>query len=83
MNNLGDYLEKKSEQLDLGRQEDLAAIQATLDAWYPGKAKAKSFKDGRLLITAQSASVAGELRFKTTYLQNKHTYIKKVVIAVL
>ncbi len=80
MNNLGDYLEKKTKQLDLDRAGDLATIQKQLDAWYPGKVRAKSLNDGKLVISTMSSSVASELRFKTDELLEISSDIKKVII---
>lgn len=78
MNNLGDYLNKKTQELDLGREDALADIQAKLDAKYPGKARAKKIQNNVLYIQTTSSSVASELRFsKDQYLSEE---IKKIVI---
>ena len=80
MNNLGDYLGKKAQQLDLGRQGDLARVQSLLDDWYPGKVKAQSLNKGKLTVVTTSSSVANELRFKTAQIQQASPDINKVII---
>ncbi len=80
MNNLGDYLNKKSQQLDLGRGDELAQIQQIVDAWYPGKVRAQSLNNGRLTLITTSSSVANDLRFKSQQLQAKFSDITKVII---
>jgi hypothetical protein len=59
-----DYFEKKRADLGLDRGDQLMKIQATLDKWYPGVAKAKMLHQGTLRILTQSASVAGDLRMR-------------------
>lgn len=81
MNNLGDYLEKKTQQLDLGRAGDLVAIQKQLDDWYPGKARAKSLNDGKLVIATMSSSVANELRFKQEQIKALNSDIQKIILS--
>ena len=80
MNNLGDYLNKKAEQLDLGRDDELAKIQQQLDEWFPGMARAKSLNKGVLRIQVTSSSVANELRFKTNQIKEIDQSINRVVI---
>jgi hypothetical protein len=80
MNNLGDYLDKKAQQLDLGRQDDLARVQSLLDDWYPGKVKAHSLNNGKLTVVTTSSSIANELRFKTNLLVAVNSDITKVII---
>lgn len=80
MNNLGDYLEKRVQQLDLGRADDLVAIQKQLDSWYPGKARAQKLHEGKLTISTTSSSVASELRFKQEQIKALNTDIVKVII---
>lgn len=80
MNNLRDYLDKKLQELDVDRAGDLVVIQKQLDAWYPGKARAKSLNNGKLVITTMSSSVAGELRFKQEQLKVLNEAIEKVII---
>lgn len=80
MNNLGDYLHKRTEQLDLGRADELAQVQTQLDIWYPGKVRAQSLNKGKLTLVTTSSSVANELRFKTQQLREKHPSIAKVII---
>lgn len=80
MNNLGDYLNKKAQKLDLGRGDDLVTIQAVLDEWYPGKVKAHKIQNGKLTVVTTSSSVANELRFKAQELLAKNPEITKVII---
>lgn len=81
MNNLGDYLDKKAQKLDLGRADSLLQIQTMLDAWYPGRAKAQKIVNGKLTIITTSSSVANELRFKTNILIS-NADIKSIVIKI-
>jgi len=80
MNNLGDYLDKKAQKLDLGRGDTLAHIQNKLDQWYPGLVHAQSLNNGKLVIVTTSSSLANELRFKTPELLAISSEIIKVVI---
>jgi len=80
MNNLGDYLDKRMQQLDLDRAGDLAVIQKQLDAWYPGKVRAQKLYEGKLTISTTSSSVASELRFKQEQIKALNPEIQKVVI---
>lgn len=80
MNNLGDYLDKKSQQLDLGRQDELHKVQAQLEVWFPGKARAQKLMDGKLTISTTSSSVANELRFKQEAIKQLLPDIKKIII---
>lgn len=80
MNNLGDYLDKKAQKLDLGRADDLTKVQALLDEWYPGKVRAQKIHNGKLTIITTSSSLANELRFKTKELQNISQDITRIII---
>ena len=80
MNNLGDYLEKKAQKLDLGRGDELVQVQKMLDDWYPGKVRAQSLNNGKLTIVTTSSSLANELRFKTDDLKALSSDITKVII---
>lgn len=80
MNNLGEYLGKKAQNLDLGRGDDLAQVQKLLDEWYPGKVHAQSLNKGKLTIVTTSSSLANELRFKTNELLAVSSDITKVII---
>lgn len=80
MNNLGDYLDKKAQKLDLGRGDELAQIQELLDKWYPGKVRAQSLNNGKLVIVTTSSSLANELRFKTNQIMQVFSDITKVII---
>lgn len=78
MNNLGDYLDKKMQELDLERGDILFRIQVELDKKYPGKTRVKKIHNKVLYIQTTSSSVASELRFsKDHYLSDE---IEKVVI---
>lgn len=78
MNNLGDYLNKKTQQLDLGRGDELTRVQALLEAKYPGKVHAKKIQNKVLYIQTTSSSVANELRFdKERYMSAE---IEQIVI---
>lgn len=79
MNNLGDYLEDRAKQLDLSRADELAAIQATLDGWYPGKTKAKSLQKGVLVVWVNSSVLANELRYKQADVVSKHPEVSRIV----
>lgn len=80
MNNLGDYLRKKAQKLDLGRADDLIAVQKQLDDWYPGKCRAQKIINNKLTIITTSSSVANELRFKTKELLALAQDATKVII---
>ncbi len=80
MNNLGDYLEKKAQKLDLGRGDELVQVQKLLDKWYPGKVRAQSLNNGKLTIVTTSSSLSNELRFKTDDLKALSSDITKVII---
>ncbi len=78
MNNLGDYLDKKAQKLDLSRADELIRVQALLENKYPNKAHATKIKNKTLYIKTMSSSVATELRFdKARYLSDQ---IEKIVI---
>jgi len=80
MNDLRDYLQKKSAQLGLERGDQLAEIQAYLDTLYPGQCRAASLNDGVLKITTPSASVASELRMRQIEIINSQAHIAKLAI---
>lgn len=80
MNNLGDYLDKKAQKLDLGRADALTQVQTLLDSWYPGKVRAQSINNSKLTLITTSSSVANELRFKTPELMALSSDITKVII---
>lgn len=80
MNNLGDYLDKKAQKLELGRGDELAEVQKLLDSWYPDKCRAQKLNNGKLTIITISSSVANELRFKTKTILENHPDVIKVII---
>ncbi|HSX02851.1 MAG TPA: hypothetical protein VLI05_06100 [Candidatus Saccharimonadia bacterium] len=68
-----DYLARKRHELGLDRADALAAIQATLDAWYPGQARARQLHQGVLHLITPNATVAGELRLRQVELLRRHS----------
>jgi hypothetical protein len=58
------YFAKKRLELGLDRADDLGRVQSILDAWYPGKAKAKRWHQGVLRVVTPSSAVASELRMR-------------------
>ena len=67
-----DYFEQKRADLGMDRGAKLTEVQATLDKWYPGQARAKMLHQGVLRIWTKSASVASELRMKQVELLKLH-----------
>ena len=68
-----DYFARKRQLLGLDRADILTAIQATLDAWYPGQARAKQLHAGVLRIVTPNASVASDLRLRQLELIELHS----------
>ncbi len=62
--NVGDYFAKKRVELGLDRVDDLARVQAVVDAWYPGLVRVRQWHQGVLRLVTASASVAAELRMR-------------------
>lgn len=58
------YFAKKRVELGMDRQDVLGEVQAKLDEWYPGLAKARKLHQGVLRLETASASVASELRMR-------------------
>jgi hypothetical protein len=67
-----DYFAKKRAELGMERQDQLAAVQATLDAWYPGRCRARQLHRGVLRLATPSAGVASELRMRQLELLAAH-----------
>jgi hypothetical protein len=67
-----DYFAKKRAMLGMDREDVLAQIQATLDGWYPGKARARQLHRGVLRLATPSAAVAGALRMRQIELLALH-----------
>jgi len=67
-----DYFAKKRAELGMDREDVLAQVQATLDAWYPGKVRARQLHRGVLRLVTPSASVAGALRMRQVELVAAH-----------
>ena len=58
---LADYLAKKAAELGLERADQLADIQAYLDAFHPKTYRAVTINNGVLKITTSSAPAASEV----------------------
>jgi hypothetical protein len=58
------YFAKKRVELGMDRQDTLAEVQAKLEEWYPGQARARKLHQGVLRLETASASVASELRMR-------------------
>jgi len=67
-----EYFAKKRAELGLDREDVLARIQATLDAWYPGRVRARQLHQGVLHLATPSAAVAGALRMRQIELLEAH-----------
>jgi hypothetical protein len=59
-----DYFKRKAQELGLDRADDLARVQALLDEWYPGLARARRLHRGVLWVITPSSGVASELRMR-------------------
>jgi hypothetical protein len=59
-----EYFERKRRELGLDRADDLVRVQAVLDDWYPGMARARQLHQGVLRLVTPNASVASELRMR-------------------
>jgi len=70
-----DYFAKKREELGLDRADKLREIQTTLDAWYPGQARAKQLHQGVLRIITPSSTVASEIRLRQVELISHHDLV--------
>ncbi len=80
---MGEYFAKKRVELGLDREDVLVRVQATLDAWYPGQAKARQLHQGTLRIVTPNASVAGELRMRQMELLAAHSLTEtRVAISI-
>ena len=66
------YFEQKRRELGMDRGDVLQQIQATLDSWYPQRARAKQMHLGVLRIVTPSSSVASELRMRQVELLELH-----------
>jgi hypothetical protein len=71
VNNLGDHLRKRAEQLRLDRGDGLFKIQSELDRRYPGQCRALSLNNGLLRLITPSSAIASELRLNQVELLNK------------
>lgn len=81
MNNLGDYLKKRADELGMDRADQLADIQAYLDSIYPGQCRVVSLNKGVLKITTPNSSVASELRFSQVKLRSKFGVSRIMVVS--
>jgi hypothetical protein len=59
-----DYFARKARELGLDRADDLARVQAVLEHWYPGQARARRLHQGVLRVITPSAPLASELRMR-------------------
>lgn len=62
MKSIDDVLRQQTDQIDLGRGDQLSKIQEVLNKLYPGKVRARKLKDGVLTVNTPSSAVAGDLR---------------------
>jgi hypothetical protein len=67
------YFEQKRRELGMDRGDVLQQIQATLDLWYPQRARARQLHLGVLRIVTPSSSVASELRMRQVELLEIHS----------
>lgn len=80
MDDMGDYLQKRAGQLNLGRAGQLAGIQAWLDHEYPGQARAVSMNDGVLKIITYNSPLASELSMRRVEITALNTTVKRINI---
>ncbi len=64
MSDAKDYLAKRAQELDLGREQALRQVRALLDQSYPGMSRPVSLNDGVLHILTPNASLAAEIRMQ-------------------
>jgi hypothetical protein len=67
-----EYFAKKRIELGLDREDALARIQSTVDAWYPGQVRVRQLHQGVLRLVTPNASVASELRMRQLELASLH-----------
>jgi hypothetical protein len=67
-----EYFERKRLEMGMDRADVLSEVQATLDGWYPGQARARQFHQGILRIVTPNASVASALRMRQMELLAAH-----------
>jgi hypothetical protein len=78
-----EYFERKRREMGLDRVDVLQGIQVTLDAWYPGQARARQIHQGTLRIVTPSASVASQLRMRQLELLAAHALTEtRVAISI-
>jgi hypothetical protein len=78
-----EYFERKRREMGLDRANVLRDIQMTLDAWYPGQARAKQIHQGTLRIVTPNASVASQLRMRQLELLTAHALTEtRVAISI-
>lgn len=82
LSGIGDQLARRRAELDLGREDQLGAIQRILDIWYPGGVRAQSLHQGVLRLVAGNSSIASELRMRHTELTALGPVIKRIAISV-
>lgn len=59
-----EYFARKARELGLNRADDLERVQAVLERWYPGQARARRLHQGVLRVITPSAPLASELRMR-------------------
>jgi len=59
-----DYLQRRADQLGLGRQSRIELVQTWLDKHYPGQARCRSLHQGVLKIITPVSAVASDLRMR-------------------
>jgi hypothetical protein len=86
MNDIGDYLARRSVDLGLDRGNTIAAIQVLLDESYPTLTRVLSVQDGLVRVVTPNASLASDLRLKQLQilpqLQTIDATITKLVVSV-
>jgi hypothetical protein len=70
-----DYLTRRAQELGLDRGPALEAIQAALEAKYPGQVRAAALNRGVLKLLTPNASVASDLRLNQVDLLDRFRYL--------
>lgn len=64
MKSINEIMRGRVDSLDMGREDQLAAIQEILHDLYPGKIRARRLQSGVLTIETPSATVASDVRLR-------------------
>lgn len=75
----GDYLARRAQKLDLGREDALQTAQKLLDEMYPSQARALSLNNETLKIVTVSAPVASELRMRQVQILKRLTTLNRPI----